>query len=157
MRLVGIFLGFAVILVFAGHALAEIPDADPEDFRALYKTLEGATKSQEPPFETKTSKGHLVDYEKYFFPLDRILHWNRMYGRRGFVQYQATFPLERADGLRRRRHRRAGSVGPRHRRRTPADPGKGAERPCALSGVTRCAGGGPQFGVFARERDRDGA
>lgn len=49
----------------------------------------------------KTSKGHLVDYEKYFFPLDRILHWNRMYGRRGFVQYQATFPLERADGLRR--------------------------------------------------------
>lgn len=59
MRLVGIFLGFAVILVFAGHALAEIPDADPEDFRALYKTLEGATKSQEPPFETKTSKGHL--------------------------------------------------------------------------------------------------
>ena len=59
MRLVGIFLGFAAILVFAGHALAEIPDADPEDFRALYKTLEGATKSQEPPFETKTSKGHL--------------------------------------------------------------------------------------------------
>ena len=35
MRLVGIFLGFAVILVFAGHALAEIPDADPEDFRAF--------------------------------------------------------------------------------------------------------------------------
>ena len=45
-------------------------------------------------------KGKWVDYEKYFFPLDRILHWNRMYGKRGFVQYQATFPPEGRAGLR---------------------------------------------------------
>jgi decaprenylphospho-beta-D-ribofuranose 2-oxidase len=36
--------------------------------------------------------GELVSFEKFFYPLDAILHWNRMYGRRGFVQYQIALP-----------------------------------------------------------------
>lgn len=33
-----------------------------------------------------------VGYEPYFYPLDRIYHWNRIYGPKGFQQYQCLIP-----------------------------------------------------------------
>ncbi len=38
----------------------------------------------------------LVDWNSYFYPLDAVLEWNRIYGVRGFMQFQCVLPLESA-------------------------------------------------------------
>ncbi len=50
-------------------------------FNAIYYRREGI---KHQPF--------LTSYDPYFYPLDAIGHWNRLYGKRGFVQYQCVIP-----------------------------------------------------------------
>ncbi len=41
-----------------------------------------------------------VDIDTFFYPLDAIGHWNRIYGKNGFTQYQFILPKERSyEGL----------------------------------------------------------
>jgi FAD/FMN-containing dehydrogenase len=54
-------------------------------FNALYYRLEGGRST---PFT--------VDYDKFFYPLDALGDWNRLYGKRGFLQYQCVVPRDGA-------------------------------------------------------------
>jgi len=37
-----------------------------------------------------------VDFERFVFPLDALLHWNRLYGSRGVYQFQCVIPHDHA-------------------------------------------------------------
>ncbi|HTE25979.1 FAD-binding protein [Flavitalea sp.] len=47
----------------------------------------------------KKEINNIVSYEPFFYPLDAILHWNRGYGKKGFIQYQFVLPLSAKEGL----------------------------------------------------------
>ncbi len=52
-------------------------------FNALY-----FGKSPKKPTES------IIDYDQFFYPLDSVLNWNRIYGKKGFTQYQFVLPIE---------------------------------------------------------------
>lgn len=52
---------------------------------ALYNKLHFRGISTQP-------QQRVLDFNSFFHPLDGIAHWNRLYGKRGFFQYQCLLP-----------------------------------------------------------------
>lgn len=51
--------------------------------------------------QTKKSVESFVHYEPFFYPLDVINEWNKIYGKKGFIQYQMVIPKEKGkEGMR---------------------------------------------------------
>tara|TARA_B100001057_G_C22861191_1_gene954561 strand:- start:793 stop:2115 length:1323 start_codon:yes stop_codon:yes gene_type:complete len=45
-------------------------------------------------------KNNLIDWDSFFYPLDSIIGWNKIYGKKGFIQFQCVIPIDKStEGL----------------------------------------------------------
>lgn len=86
-----------------GEAHAATPSTAPRRSMPLIPPVSLVNKLTLRPFNTlyywrqlARRARHLSHYQSYFYPLDGINHWNRMYGPRGFLQHQCVLPPQTA-------------------------------------------------------------
>ena len=93
------------IFMRANHVESDQPEPDPrDDFRwPFVPPVSLVNRLTLRPFNTvyyhlkKSQARSLQYYQSFFHPLDGIHDWNKLYGPRGFYQYQCVLP--RAEGV----------------------------------------------------------
>ena len=82
-----------------GDAQAATPSSAPRRSMPLVPPVSLVNRLTLRPFNTlyywRQPARHarqISHYQSYFYPLDGINHWNRMYGPRGFLQHQCVLP-----------------------------------------------------------------
>lgn len=101
------------ILMRGEHALSEeLPSSYKEKPLILKKKMQPTIPFYFPSFvlnkwsvkifnwlyygkQRKKQVNGFVDYETFFYPLDVLNEWNKIYGKKGFIQYQMVIPKER--------------------------------------------------------------
>ena len=86
-------------LAYAPRVRAGVPDAVPGFVlnRPVGRAFNEAWFRRAP----RTRDGEVVGIAPFFHPLDALRDWNRLYGRRGFLQHQFVLPDGREGALRR--------------------------------------------------------
>lgn len=86
-----------------GDAQAATPSSAPRAGFPFVPPVSLVNRFSLRPFNTfyywrqpQHRKRHFAHYQSYFYPLDGIEHWNRMYGPRGFLQHQCVLPPQHA-------------------------------------------------------------
>ena len=59
---------------------------------ALNRSSVGAFNTLYYHKQISKQRSGFTDYEPFFYPLDRILQWNRLYGEQGLLQFQCVLP-----------------------------------------------------------------
>ncbi|MFE2462432.1 FAD-binding protein [Streptomyces sp. NPDC059402] len=85
-------------LAFRTSRLPATPDVLPGGL--LSRTTVGLFNELWYRKAPRVSRGRLQRISTFFHPLDGVPHWNRVYGRGGFVQYQFVVPHGREEALR---------------------------------------------------------
>ncbi|MFX1714861.1 FAD-binding oxidoreductase [Riemerella anatipestifer] len=101
------------ILVRGEHALkGELPSKLAKNPLALKSKLKPSVPFYFPNFvlnqwtvkifnwlyykkQSKKIVKNIIDYETFFYPLDAINNWNKIYGKNGFIQYQMVIPKDK--------------------------------------------------------------
>ena len=80
-----------------GASSRSLPFSVPEFF--LNRPTISAMNSLYYRLQTRQARTETIDFEPFFYPLDAISNWNKVYGKSGFLQYQCVVPYAEHDAV----------------------------------------------------------